>query len=364
MSKLWSPLARRLTPYVPGEQPHSQRVLKLNTNENAYPPSPAALAGIPNALDLLRRYPDPQSKALRAAVARRSGVPVESVFAGNGSDEVLALCFLALIKGRGMLRFPDVSYSFYPVWSATFEVEYEAVPLAADLALDLSRYPAGDGTILFPNPNAPTGRSVSRDEIEALLATHQDDLVIVDEAYVEFGAQSAVPLIARFSNLLVVQTLSKSHSLAGLRVGFALGHPTLVEGLDRIKSSFNSYPIDRIAESVAIAALEDEPHQRSCRDRLVATRESTTRALEQLGFAVLPSAANFVFARHPDHSGGDLLRQLRARDILVRHFDWPRTRDHVRITIGTDEEMGTLLTALRELLARDSFADRAFADRA
>ncbi len=345
----------RLAPYVPGEQPKSARVVKLNTNENPYPPSPRALAVLGEAIGPdLRLYPDPDSIALRTAVAARYGLPAESAFAGNGSDEVLALAFAAFFKARtgrpGPLLFPDVTYSFYPVWADFFEIEYWRVPLESDFTLDLELYrDAGCGAV-FPNPNAPTGIAVPIAEIEALLRDTPDRVLVVDEAYVEFGAESAAPLVARHDNLLVVQTLSKSHALAGLRVGFALGHPDLIAGLDRVKSSFNSYPVDRIAERMACEALADEKYFSDCRDRIIATREWTTGRLAALGFAVLPSSANFVFVQHPRVPAAKLFAALRAQGIIVRHFAQPRIDDHLRITIGTQEEMQQLVETLETLL--------------
>jgi histidinol-phosphate aminotransferase len=350
MPRFWSDEVRRLTPYVPGEQPREDELVKLNTNENPYAPSPRALAVLAGDVGpSLRLYPDPDSAALKDAIARASGLARANVFVGNGSDEVLALCFLAFFTRAGV-RFPDVSYSFYPVYSRLFDIETRRIPLTGDFRIDLTDYRSGPGDIIFPNPNAPTGIALDRREIEQLLRDEPDRLVVVDEAYVDFGAETAAALVPRCDNVLVVQTLSKSHSLAGLRVGYALGQPDLVTGLDRVKNSFNSYPIDRLAEQVAVAALEDDAYFRSCRDRVVATRARTTTRLEALGFEVLPSSANFVFAHHPDRPARQLFEQLRERGILVRYFDQPRIDGHLRITIGTDEQMEALLAALSELL--------------
>ena len=355
MSRFWSDLIQDLSPYVPGEQPKSVNLIKLNTNENPYGPSPRAVSALNEDIGRdLRLYPDPYSTSLRTAVASRYGLSPDYAFAGNGSDEVLALAFATFFKTRagseGPLQYPDVSYSFYPVWARFFEIEVAPVPLSAGLELDLRPYREGRGGIIFPNPNAPTAMALGRGEIESLLRDTPDRVTIVDEAYVEFGAESVAPLVSQYENLLVVQTLSKSHGLAGLRVGFAIGHPDLIEGLDRAKSSFNSYPIDRIAERIACEALGDEAYFEGRRDQVVATREWTTARLASLGFSVLPSAANFVFATHSSVPAKQLFEGLRARDVLVRYFEKPRIDDYLRITIGTDDEMKGFIAALESML--------------
>jgi histidinol-phosphate aminotransferase len=355
MSRLWSNLVHRLTPYVPGEQPKSTDVIKLNTNENPYPPSPRALAVLQEDFgERLRRYPDPYAHALREVAAGRHGLSSAHAFAGNGSDEVLALAFAAFFGERedevGPLRFPDVSYSFYPVWANFFGIPYELVPVAGDLTIDLGRYADGRGGIVFPNPNAPTGLASPRSEIEELVSLSPDSVIVVDEAYIEFGGESAAPLVAKYDNLLVVQTLSKSHSLAGLRVGLAFGGATLIQALDRVKSSFNSYPIDSIAQRVALEALADQAYFEQCRDRVVATREWTSERLGELGFDVLPSNANFVLTRHPALDAEKLQLDLAKQGLLVRWLSGPRTELYLRITIGTDEEMQQLVSALKTLL--------------
>jgi len=351
MSRFWSDIVRDLSPYVPGEQPSSANLIKLNTNENPYPPSPEALAVLGGDVGAtLRLYPDPESVALKDAVAQTHGLDRSNVFVGNGSDEVLALAFMTFFAGKGALQFPDITYSFYPVYSRLFGVAIDRVPLTDDFRVEVDSYGTGTGGIILPNPNAPTGIALPRDEIERLLKAVPDRLLLVDEAYVDFGCESAVELIPRYENLLVVQTLSKSHSLAGLRVGFALGQPELIAGLDRVKNSFNSYPVDRIAERVAIAALLDEAYFRTCCDKIVATREWTAAQLSELGFEVLPSRANFIFAHHPAISAIRLFEQLRERNILVRHFEQKRIDRHLRITIGTDAEMQQLTAVLSELV--------------
>ncbi len=351
MSKYWSDLVARLSPYVPGEQPKIADLVKLNTNENPYPPSPHVIEAIRAAAgDALRLYPDPSSEALRQTIARHHGLHSSQVFIGNGSDEVLAHAFLALLKHEVPVLFPDVSYSFYPVYCALYDIRFEAVPLDAAFALDVAQYVRPNGGIVFPNPNAPTGRAIPRADVERLLRANPDSVVVVDEAYVDFGAESAMTLIDRHPNLLVIQTLSKSRSLAGLRVGFAAGQAPLVEALDRVKNSFNSYPIDRLASAGAIAAYEDDAHFRRTRDAVVATRERLVASLRTLGFEVLPSAANFVFARHPAHDGAALHAALRARGVLVRHFRQPRIAQYLRISVGTDEQCARLLDVLGTLV--------------
>ena len=350
MSRFWSPVVHNLSPYVPGEQPKQDGIVKLNTNENPYPPSPRVEAAIAAATDRLRLYPDPRASKLRETIAARYGVAAEEVFVGNGSDEVLAHTFQALLKHDAPLLFPDITYSFYPVYSGLYGIRYEEVPLDAAMRVAVADYRRKCSWILLPNPNAPTGIALSRAEIETLLDEHPEQLVVIDEAYIDFGGESAVPLVARYDNLLVVQTLSKSRALAGLRVGFAIGHPPLIEALERVKDSFNSYPLGGLAQAGAIAAIEDEAWFAETRRRIIASRERLVRELGVLGFEVLPSAANFVFARHPGLSGAKLFAQLREHGVLVRHFRKSRIEDFLRITVGTDEQCGRLIAVLRDLM--------------
>jgi histidinol-phosphate aminotransferase len=350
MTRFWSPVVHTLSPYVPGEQPKQDGIVKLNTNENPYPPSPRVEEAIAAATDRLRLYPDPSATKLRAAIAMRYGVAVEEVFAGNGSDEVLAHTFQALLKHEAPLLFPDITYSFYPVYSGLYGIACEEVPLDAAMRIEIADYRRPCSAILLPNPNAPTGIALSRGEIEALLIEHPDQLVVIDEAYVDFGAESAVALVARYDNLVVVQTLSKSRALAGLRVGFAICQRPLIEALERVKDSFNSYPLGGLAQAGAVAAIEDEAWFAETRRRIIASRERLVRDLCELGFEVLPSAANFVFARHPGHRGADLFARLREQGVLVRHFRKARIADFLRITVGTDEQCGRLVAVLRELI--------------
>jgi histidinol-phosphate aminotransferase len=351
MSRFWSELTHRLSPYTPGEQPRMPNLVKLNTNEHPLGPSPRALEAIrAEAADSLRLYPDPQATALRETMAAYHRVTPDQVFVGNGSDEVLAHAFAALLKQDGPLLFPDITYSFYPVYCGLFDIAYETVPLDEKMRVQIADYRRGCGAIILANPNAPTGVALSRAQIAELLDAHADIPVVIDEAYVDFGGESAVPLIKSHPNLLVVHTLSKSRALAGLRVGYALGDAALIEGLNRVKDSFNSYPLGRPAQAGAIAAIKDEDYFQQGRSFVIAGRERLVAGLMRLGFEVLPSAANFVFARHPGHEGKSLAAELRARAIIVRHFNAPRISDYLRITVGTNEQVETLLAALGEIL--------------
>ena len=351
VNPFWSHLARELSPYVPGEQPRVANLVKLNTNESPFGPSPLALEAMrAAAADSLRLYPDPEATELREALAAHHGVTPAQVFVGNGSDEVLAHGFAALLKQRGPLLFPDVSYSFYPVWAQLFGIECETVPLDAGMRVWVENYRREAGAIVIANPNAPTGVSLPRTEIAQLLAEHADIPVVIDEAYVDFGGESAVPLIAEHANLLVVRTMSKSRALAGLRVGYALGDVGLVEGLRRVKDSFNSYPLGRIAQVGATASVRDDAYFRESCARVVAGREAMTRELIGIGFVVLPSSANFVFARHPALGGLEFAAALRERGVLVRHFNKPRTADYLRISVGSDEDTRRLIAAAVEIL--------------
>lgn len=347
MDKFWSPVVGQLSPYVPGEQPQDQQYIKLNTNENPYPPSPKVIKAIQGAVDEnLRLYPDPEARALTQSIERAFGVGRKNVFVGNGSDEILAFAFMAFMTGKRNIQFPDITYSFYPTYCGLFNVNYETVPLNPDLSLNLERFaPDADG-IVFPNPNAPTGRVLPFQAIEALLKRNRDTLVIVDEAYIDFGGESAAPLVGLYPNLLVTQTFSKSRSLAGMRVGYALGDDSLIEALTRVKDSFNSYPLDRLAQESARVAMEDAIYFNNIRRKIVETRERTVTSLTRLGFEVVPSQANFVFARHPRYAGRALYEALRGEGVLVRHFNRAPIDAYLRITIGTDEEMATLLDRL------------------
>jgi histidinol-phosphate aminotransferase len=351
MSQFWSKVVHSLTPYVPGEQPKLPNLVKLNTNENPYGPSPRALEAIRAATaDTLRLYPDPNADQLRAAIAAHHALEARHVFVGNGSDEVLAMAFQALLQHDLPILFPDVTYSFYPVYCGLYGIQYEQVPLDASFQLRVEDYARPNGGIIFPNPNAPTGRWLELTQLEAILTANPGSPVVVDEAYVDFGCASAAGLVRAHPNLLVTHTLSKGRSLAGLRLGFALGHPDLIEALDRVKNSFNSYPVDRLAMAGAIAAIEDRDHFDRTRHAVMASRDALSASLTALGFEVLPSAANFLFARHPRWEGAALAAALRARSILVRHFKLPRIEQFLRISIGTEAQCRALVQALTELV--------------
>ncbi|MDR2188367.1 MAG: histidinol-phosphate transaminase [Azonexus sp.] len=360
-SRFWSQVVRDLTPYVPGEQPKIAHLIKLNTNEHPSPPSPRVLAAIRAELGddgaPLRLYPDPDASLLKAAIARRYSVTPQQVFVGNGSDEVLAHAFMALLKHEQPILFPDITYSFYPVYCGLYGIAHRAVPLAADFAINPDDYchtPHGQpGGIILANPNAPTGRLLPLAAIERIAAANPDAVVVIDEAYIDFageGSHSAIPLTARHDNLLVVHTLSKSRALAGLRVGYAIGHADLITALDRVKNSFNSYPLDRLAIVAATAAIEDQAYFQAACQQVIASRQRLTARLTALGFEVLPSAANFIFARHPKRDAGQLAAALRQRNIIVRHFKQARIEQYLRITIGSEADCQTLAGALQDIL--------------
>lgn len=352
MKEFWSSRIADITPYTPGEQPRNQTFIKLNTNENPYPPSPQALKTMSDALGPnLRLYPDPECLELRRAVADYHGLDINQVFAGNGSDEILAFCFQAFFEPGQEIVMPDISYGFYPIYADYFGVKQRLVTLDENFNLPLTEFANAPGGVVIANPNAPTGKAIDLASIQRILNTNRNVVVIVDEAYVDFGAQSAMPLIKDYSNLIIIKTLSKSRSLAGLRVGFAMGNPNLIEALRCVRDSINSYTVDRIAQAGAIGAVEDESYFQSTRLFIIKTREATTKKLTQLGFTVLDSSANFIFVSHPKKSAKSLLDGLRTKGILVRWFNKPRIDNYLRISIGTDEEMDALCAALKELLA-------------
>lgn len=352
MSKFWSPIVATLHPYVAGEQPAIANLTKLNTNENPWGPSPRALDAIRTATDdNLRLYPDPSAKKLKETLAAYHGVSPDEIFVGNGSDEVLAFIFAGLLKHDAPLLYPDITYSFYPTYSRFFDIETKTIPLDDSFSIRIDDYHIDCGGIILPNPNAPTGIGLPLSDIQRLVATHPDQVVAIDEAYVDFGGETAIPLVRDHDNLIVVRTFSKSRSLAGMRVGYAVAQRPLIDALERLKDSFNSYPLDRLAQVAAIASIEDEDWFVTHRDKLIANRAWLSEQLEARGFDILPSQANFIFARKPGWEGKLLATALRERAILVRHFNQPRIADFLRISIGTEEQCERLVSALDGILA-------------
>ena len=350
--RFWSPEVRELEPYVPGEQPKIQNLLKLNTNENPYPPSPKVVEAVQAVLheqaDALRLYPDPDATALKQAIAKQQNIDVSQVFVGNGSDEVLAHIFKAFFLQDGPILYPDITYSFYPVYSQFFGTKTKEIPLNENFEIDVRDYTQPNGGVIITNPNAPTSIALSLAEIEQVLQANPDRVVVIDEAYVDFGAESAVSLINRYENLVVCQTTSKSRSLAGLRVGFAIAQSHLIAALEAVKNSFNSYPIDRFAIAAAVASFEDQAYFEEQCQKVITSREKLVRDLTELGFNVLPSKANFIFATHSQHDAGQLAQKLREQGIIVRYFNKPRINQFLRITVGTDEQNARLVQTLKQ----------------
>jgi len=351
VSKYWSQVVQTLEPYVPGEQPKDKTYIKLNTNENPYPPSPNVLAAMKAVTnENLRLYPTPTCDELKNAIAEYHGLKKEQIFVGNGSDEILAFSFLAFFNPNSPILFPDITYSFYPVYCAMFHIDYHLIALEEDFSIPVERFFEKNGGIIFPNPNAPTGKEVTLQDIEAILKHNENQVVIVDEAYIDFGGASALPLLDRYPNLLIVQTLSKSRSLAGLRVGFAMGNADLIEALERVKNSINSYTLDRVALAGALESFKDESYFQATRQKVIATRDKTIVELETMGFQVIPSKANFIFISHPLFAAEELYLNLRKNGILVRYFNKDRINDFLRVSIGTEEEMQCFITKVAEIL--------------
>ncbi|MDV7389661.1 histidinol-phosphate transaminase [Acinetobacter baumannii] len=350
--RFWSPEVRELEPYVPGEQPKIQNLLKLNTNENPYPPSPKVVEAVQAVLheqaDALRLYPDPDATGLKQAIAKQQNIDVSQVFVGNGSDEVLAHIFKAFFLQDEPILYPDITYSFYPVYSQFFGTKTKEIPLNENFEIDVRDYTQPNGGVIITNPNAPTSIALSLAEIEQVLQANPDRVVVIDEAYVDFGAESAVSLINRYENLVVCQTTSKSRSLAGLRVGFAIAQSHLIAALEAVKNSFNSYPIDRFAIAAAVASFEDQAYFEEQCQKVITSREKLVRDLTELGFNVLPSKANFIFATHSQHDAGQLAQKLREQGIIVRYFNKPRINQFLRITVGTDEQNARLVQTLKQ----------------
>jgi len=351
MNRFWSRSLEHIAPYAAGEQPPDNTFIKLNTNENPYPPSPLVLERLRSSgAELLRRYPDPEAQILKRALAQALDVGTDMIHTGNGSDEVLAMAFMAFFRQDRPICFPDITYSFYPVWCSHYGIRHTTAPVTERYEIDPALFPTGAGGIVFANPNAPTGAYLPQDSIRTLLERCTGCVIVVDEAYVDFGAESCIPLTLEYPHLLVVQTMSKSRSLAGLRVGYAVGDPGLIEGLRIAKNSFNSYPLDAFAIVGAVAALEDRDYYDQCRRQVMETREWTADRLRDLGFEVIPSLANFLMVKHPRADAGDLYRTLREQGVLVRWFRLPRIEDYLRISIGTREQMEVLVERLRPLL--------------
>lgn len=351
MEKYWSDLVKQLRPYEPGEQPWMDGVLKLNTNENPFGPSPKVLSAIEGQLgNQLRLYPPPNADLLKQAIADYYGLKDSQIFLGNGSDEILAHVFNGLLKKALPLLFPDITYSFYPVFCQLYDIDFEEIPLKDDLSIDLTDYEVPNGGIIFPNPNAPTGRLLAIGDIEYLLKANRNSVVVIDEAYIDFGGQSSIGLLTDNPNLIVTQTMSKSRSMAGMRIGFALGSADLIEGLERVKNSFNSYPLGHLQIAAGISAIEDSDHFKDTCQRVIHNRAKLTIDLEELGFSVVPSAGNFVLVRHFRASALKIYGQLKNNGILVRHFNKQRLDNFLRITVGTTEQNDQLVAALATIL--------------
>lgn len=351
MSKYWSEITKSIEPYVCGEQPKDKKYIKLNTNESPYPPSPKVLEAIKNAANGdLRLYPDPDCDEFRKAIAEYYNLSKDEIFIGNGSDEVLAFSFLTFFNTNETIIFPDISYSFYPVYAGLYNLNYKLAKLEDDFSIPVSEFAEKNGGVIIPNPNAPTGRCLDTDSIKRILNYNSNKVVIIDEAYVDFGGNSVVGLIKEYDNLLVIQTLSKSRSLAGIRLGFAMGNKELIQGLNRVKNSFNSYTIDRVAAAAAVAAIKDKEYFAQCVTKVISTRERIIKKLNSLGFNVVPSKANFIFITHKDYAASDLFTKLREKGVLVRYFSKERINNYLRVSIGSDEEMDFFIEKLQEIM--------------
>ena len=349
----WEDNVRKVVPYTPGEQPQNPNVIKLNTNECPYPPAPGVAKALQSfQADALRLYPDPAASDLTKALAAYYGVKQSEVFVGVGSDDVLAMIFMTFFNSKKPLLFPDITYSFYDVWADLFRISYRQIPLNDEFEINKEDYIGKEcGGIIFPNPNAPTGVLVDLAFIEDIVKANPDVIVVVDEAYIDFGGISALPLIKKYDNLLVVQTFSKSRAMAGIRIGYAFGCEKLIKYLSDVKFSFNSYTMNRPALSLGIEAVRDDAYFKEIVGKIVNTREWVKKELKELGFVFKDSMSNFIFATHPDYDIVNIFEELRKRDIYVRHFNGERIRDYLRITIGTDEEMKTLINTIKEIVA-------------
>lgn len=351
--KKWEENVRKVIPYVPGEQPKADKLIKLNTNENPYPPSPQVEKALKEIdVDRMRLYPDPAASVLVEAIAEFYQLQPEQVFVGVGSDDVLAMIFLTFFNAKTPILFPDITYSFYDVWADMLRIPYETIPLTQDFTIRKEDYCRANGGMIFPNPNAPTGIAMELDEIEEIVKANQDVIVVVDEAYVDFGAVSALPLIEKYENLLVVQTFSKSRGMAGMRIGYAMGNPVLIKYLNDVKYSFNSYTMDQTTLTLGTAAIKDRAYFEETVHKVMETREWTKKELAALGFVFGDSKANFIFASHPQIPAEELFLALREAKIIVRYFKKPRIDNYLRITIGTQEEMETFIAFLKEYMKK------------
>ena len=349
----WEENVRKVIPYVPGEQPREQKMIKLNTNENPYPPSPLAVKALKEMDgECMRFYPDPAAHVLVEAIAERYGLQEDQVFAGVGSDDVLAMIYMTFFNSKKPILFPDITYSFYDVWADVFRVPYETIPLTEDFTIRKEDYFRENGGIIFPNPNAPTGVELPLSHVEEIIKNNPDVVVVVDEAYVDFGGESALPLIKKYDNLLVVQTFSKSRGMAGMRIGYAMGNPVLIKYLNDVKYSFNSYTMDQTALVMGTAAMKDQQYFEATVKKVVDTREWTKKELRKLGFSFGDSKANFIFATHPECPAAELFQALRSQHIYVRYFKKERIDNYLRISIGTQQEMETFISFLKDYLQK------------
>lgn len=355
MSREWTKNLRNIEPYVPGEQSKDKDIVKINANENPYPPSPKAIEALKSFdTNKLRFYPSANSTKLKEAIAKYYNVDVSNVFVGNGSDDVLAVAFQSFFNSEKPIVYPDLTYSFYPVWCSLFGIKYKNYPVGDDFRINPEDYKEKNGGVVIPNPNAPTSLGEGLDFVEKILNYNQDSVVIIDEAYVDFGGTSSIPLIDKYENLLVTGTFSKSRSLAGLRIGFAIGSKALIDVMEAVKNSYNSYTVDSLSIEMGAASIEDDEYFKSTCKKVIKTRERVTLELEKLGFDVLDSQTNFIFATHNEHNMKSLFEYLKTQKVFIRYFSLPRIENYVRITIGTNEEMDIFLEKTKEFILNDN----------
>lgn len=355
MSREWTKNLRNIEPYVPGEQSKDKDIVKINANENPYPPSPKAIEVLKSFdTNKLRFYPSANSTKLKEAIAKYYKVDVSNVFVGNGSDDVLAVAFQSFFNSEKPIVYPDLTYSFYPVWCSLFGIKYKNYPVGDDFRINLEDYKEKNGGVVIPNPNAPTSLGEGLDFVEKILKYNQDSVVIIDEAYVDFGGTSSIPLIDKYENLLVTGTFSKSRSLAGLRIGFAIGSKALIDVMEAVKNSYNSYTVDSLSIEMGAASIEDDEYFKSTCKKVIKTRERVTLELKKLGFDVLDSQTNFIFATHNKHNMKSLFEYLKTQKVFIRYFSLPRIENYVRITIGTNEEMDIFLEKTKEFILNDN----------